>query len=233
MNLGNVDYTVPAGHVIEVRMATDDSSDQHMMVAYDTVDQPSRVILPSASGAEFDMELYLHNNPTSPIGDTNIQHPLPTDGNPPTATALYNYDLDRDNFPGRVLQESNDLENETHKFKHQNWHTAALVSDFHIQGNPTMDVWLAMMNYDVTDTGVITVCLRDGTPSGPPGSYSFSTIICNNLTIDPSQWEPDGFAGFVDVEVFSIQSSTTGHTIKSVLSIWGDGTNTLDSWTLN
>ena len=49
--------------------------------------------------------LYLHNNPTPPIGNTTMQDLLPLDATTPTATLLYNYATDVDSDPGRTIEE--------------------------------------------------------------------------------------------------------------------------------
>ena len=72
-----VDYTVSAGHQIEIKVLVDEASDNDMLVAYDTVDEPSWVMLPSPEHG--DRTYRLHNNPTPPVGDTLSQNPLSTD----------------------------------------------------------------------------------------------------------------------------------------------------------
>ena len=63
----NVNYTVPAGHELEVRLVVEGMSFDSMRIAYDTQDQSSHLNLsyiPPAAGTL----LHLHNSPTPPTG---------------------------------------------------------------------------------------------------------------------------------------------------------------------
>jgi len=65
--------------------------------------------------------LYLHYYPTPPAGDTNAQAALPLDTSPPTATTLYNYDLNYSVDPGRKIVRSSGSLSETALNMYQNW----------------------------------------------------------------------------------------------------------------
>lgn len=65
--------------------------------------------------------LYLQNSPTPPTGDTNAQTALPLSTTDPTATTLYNYDLDYDAFPGRYIQKGASGVDEEDLTLYQNW----------------------------------------------------------------------------------------------------------------
>ena len=60
VKFGAVDYTVPAGHQIEIKITVETTSDDDVWIAYDTVDQPSWVKLPSPEHG--DKVLKLHND---------------------------------------------------------------------------------------------------------------------------------------------------------------------------
>jgi len=65
--------------------------------------------------------LYLHNNPTPPVGDTSAQADLPLSYTVPTATALYNYDTDNDADPGRMIKKDIGGVTQSDLDKYQNW----------------------------------------------------------------------------------------------------------------
>ena len=141
--MASTNYTVLAGHQIEFKLVPENDSDDDMWLAYDTQDYSSWLRLPSSSG---DMLLHLHNYPTPPVGDTNMQHPLPMDDNESTAGILYNYDTDRDAFPGRMIQKNTIPPecNETDPVKYQNWLTDPLPTDLNIQGTPKYNFFTGM-----------------------------------------------------------------------------------------
>jgi hypothetical protein len=64
--------------------------------------------------------LYLHHNPTPPVGDTSSQADLPLSYTVPTQTTLYNYDTDNDAEPGRMIIKGGSV-GETDLAKYQNW----------------------------------------------------------------------------------------------------------------
>jgi len=170
-------YTVFAGHQIEFKFVTEDSSDEDMWLAYDTAAYSSWLRLPSPSG---DMQLHLHNNPTPPTGDTASQHPLPMDENAPVAGILYNYDTDRDSDPGRLIQKSSSVPacDESDPVKYQEWLTDPLATDFDIVGTPEYNFWTTIKNFDTIYDGKMEVCLRDydGSSYTPINNQTLSWI---------------------------------------------------------
>lgn len=68
---------------------------------------------------------YLHNNHSPPLGDTGSQPILGMNTVLPVAPLLFNYDTDRDAFPGLVIARGASGANETDPSKQQIWRTAA------------------------------------------------------------------------------------------------------------
>jgi hypothetical protein len=105
--------------------------------------------------------LYLHNDPTPPFGDTFCQHDLPMDGVLPALPVLYNYDVNRDAFPGLWIQKGGSSPDEPDDTKHQHWFTPPFPEGAVIQGDATVKLWSAMKDFGVGLGGVVTVYLRD------------------------------------------------------------------------
>ena len=152
-----VGYTLSAGHQLELRLIIDDASSGDMELAYDIAEFTSLLnlsfVAPPASSL-----LYLHNNPTPPIGDTPPQPVLPMDSTAPTAAVLYNYDL-----PG--TKEGLELQTSalglSEPSEYQAWRTSTLASPLEISGDVFVDLWGAVRNYQVDFSGAINMYLRD------------------------------------------------------------------------
>lgn len=203
LGMGTVDYTVQAGHEIEIHVTTQSPSDDDMWIAYDTVDAPSWVKLPSPEHG--DRTYTLHNNPSPPVGDTSSQHPLPMDETTPTATTLYNYDTDRDSAEGLLVQKNNQPCTETDPVKYQNWRTSPLAADYHIDGAVEFNIWPAMKDYATDKIGVFTVCIRD------KNGGIYTDIVSTTVTLDPEDFEPGAFVslgGTYDLEAAGPDSTT-------------------------
>ncbi len=67
------------------------------------------------------MPLWLHNYPTPPVGDTDAQADLPLSYTIPTATVLYNYDMDYDSDSGRTIKKDVADVTQADLTKYQNW----------------------------------------------------------------------------------------------------------------
>ena len=194
-----VDYTVPAGNKIEFKFLVEDPSEDDMWASYDTVDEPSWVKLPSPEHG--DRTYRLHNNPTPPVGDTMSQYPLSTDQVMPTATTLYNYDTERDSFAGLLIQKNNTGCGDTDPVKFQNWQTAALATDYHIEGIVTFNMFSAMKDFVTDKIGIYRVCVRD------KNGGIYTDIIDYLVTLNPGNFDPGVFVslgnaiGTYDIEV--------------------------------
>ncbi len=116
--------------------------------------------------------LYLHNNPTPPIGQTNSQTNLLLNLNAPTASALFNYDADRDNTPGLCIQRGGIGGTETDPLKTQAWATPAFATSLTIQGSVKVALWSAMKNFSKNKRGAVTVYLNDVSATSVPIALS-------------------------------------------------------------
>ncbi len=85
--------------------------------------------------------MYLHNNPTPPSGDTVAQFGLPASAAVPTATTLYNYDIDCDGRAGRTLLRGGGTVGETGACAHATWRGPVYGSPILMDGTITLDIW--------------------------------------------------------------------------------------------
>jgi hypothetical protein len=79
----------------------------------------------------------------------------------PTTSILYNYDTDRDAFPGLLIAKGGSGADEDDPTKYQAWRTLPLSAPSVIQGNVTVSLWSAMKNFEAGKRGAISVYLRD------------------------------------------------------------------------
>jgi hypothetical protein len=79
----------------------------------------------------------------------------------PTAAVLYNYDLDRDAFPGLLIAKGGSGPDENDPTKYQAWRTPPFDASVVIQGDVDVHLWSAMKGFDATKGGAIAVYLRD------------------------------------------------------------------------
>ena len=140
----------------------------------DTTDSQSNSL--EAAGS-FGVVLYLHNNPTPPVGDTSSQAVLPLDATSPSASTLYNYDDDRDGDPGLKLAKGSGL-SETDPSKHQIWSMAGPVD---LDGTAALTLWSAIKDFDTSKQGIVLAAVLD-CDSGGGGC---STIASGSLDVDP------------------------------------------------
>jgi len=126
-------------------------------------------------------DYYLHNNPTPPTGDTNAQAVLPMDTTAPTATTLYNYDMDRDSFAGLWISKGGSGPGETDPTKHQVWRSGNLTKSLPIMGTVTIDLWSAIKDFGQGKEGEVIIYLRD---------YNGSTYTeIGNGTLYEADWQ--------------------------------------------
>lgn len=104
---------------------------------------------------------YLHNNPTPPTADTNLQAVLPIDKTAPTAATLYNYDQDVDLNAGRTIGKGGLGVEETDPKKYQDWRTGVLSEPLTLSGTITVDIWAAIHQYQLDKAGIVNVYFRD------------------------------------------------------------------------
>ena len=175
----DVDYIIPAGHQLELRVTVTD--DDHMHFAYDTDAYQAWLQMPVAEG---NPTYYLHNNPTPPTGDTDAQADLSMDEDNPTAGTFYNYDQNWDSNPGRKIEESDGGPDGLQLKEYQNWRTSPYADDIHFQGTVVINLYIAPDGFNFDNEGEFTVYLRDYDPA----SDTYTEI--NNFTyeIEEGEW---------------------------------------------
>ncbi len=181
LTLEDVDYVIPAGHLLEFKITV--FSDDHCHFAYDTAAYDSYLSIPTTSEATY----YLHNNPIPPTSDTDRQANLPMDESQPTVDTLYNYDYNQghDLSPGRKIEERSSEGPDGIELKeYQNWRTTPYASDTHLQGTVVINLWAAPDGFNYDDEGQFTVYLRDYDPE--TGTYT--EIASADFLIEGEQW---------------------------------------------
>ncbi|MCH7809350.1 MAG: hypothetical protein IH863_02080 [Chloroflexi bacterium] len=170
------------------------------------------------------LDLYLPNDPSPPTGDTASHLVLPMDFSPPTSTVLYNYDTDRDDFPGRVIQKGSGgftPANEANKM--QVWRTPPLASALTMPHGVRLDLWSAMKDFKPGKTGSIRASLIDYDGAA-------ATIIGSAILTD-SDWQ-DGSTGWV-LKSLTIQVSpasvSAGHSLGLLIEVPGSSSDD-DMW---
>lgn len=131
---------------------------------------------------------YLHNYPTPPTGDTSAQVALPMNGSAPTATVLYNYDANKDTYPGRLIKTGGSGAGETSLDQMQNWRSQAFASSRAISGNVQFTVWTGTQYFTLNKPGSVTAYLREWNGS------TYTEIA--NTTVTDSDWQ-GGSVGWV------------------------------------
>lgn len=126
---------------------------------------------------------HLHNNPTPPTANTNMQASLPMDVTSPAAVTLYNYDRDRDGSPGRLVGKGASSAAENDLTKYQNWRSAQLASPLAIDGSVTLDFWSAIKDFGTNKRGSVAAFLRDFNPA----TSTYTEI--GNATLTVSNWQ--------------------------------------------
>jgi len=144
--------------------------------------------------------VYLHNDPSPPVGNTTSQETLPLDFTAPTATALYNYDTDRDSSSGLAVFKGDGL-NETDPSKYQRWRLNTAV-DFDLKGTAQLVIWTAARDFESDTKGAIEVGLYDCSASGD------SCILLTSTSLADGPWA-------ATVEEKTINLGAVGHTITA------------------
>jgi hypothetical protein len=168
------------------------------------------------------MTLYLHDDPTPPIGSTDSQQRLPMDSTAPTAETLHNYDADRDDFPGLLIKKGGN--EDRYSFpggNFQNWRYTAPAGGLVLAGNIEVTLFSAMKDFTADKRGHIQVYLRDCTGN------SCTTIGSGSL--DRGQW--NGASGWnEDTIVLSDVNYTVAAGRELELKILVDDDSDDDMW---
>jgi hypothetical protein len=103
--------------------------------------------------------MYLHNNPSPPTCDTTTQPTLPVDTVTPSAIALFNYDADRDDQPGRTILIGGAGFAETGLDLHQRWVSPVFSETTLLTGAPQLIFWSSVPGFLPNVSGTVTAYL--------------------------------------------------------------------------
>lgn len=168
------------------------------------------------------MTLYLHHDPTPPIGSTDAEQRLPMDSTSPTATTLHNYDADRDDLPGLLIKKGGS--EDRYSFpggNFQNWRYTVPPGGLVLAGNVEVTLFSAMKDFTTDKRGHIQVFLRDCTGN------SCTTIVSGSL--DRGQWN-DASGWSEDTIVLSDVNYTVAAGRQLELKIFVDDDSDDDMW---
>lgn len=156
--------------------------------------------------------MFLHNNPTPPVGNTASQATLPLTIAAPTAATLFNYDTDRDSDPGLMIREG----------RYQAWLTSPLGADTDIDGDVVVTLWSAMEDFQSGIRGVVTLYLLD--VNG--GNITF----IDSTTTNQANWQGGSATWVEKIITISGVSHTVpaGHTLGLVVFVETSSAN--DMW---
>jgi hypothetical protein len=175
-----------------------------------------QVAATSSTAASFTNTTYwLHNNPTPPTGNTNVQANLVMNSTAPTAATLFNYDADQDAAAGRLVLQGGSGAGEADLPQYQNWRgpTAPLLGQT-INGTVTVEFWSAMRNFTSGTAGDVRVFLRN-----------FDTILglnseIANTTITSADWQGGSTGWIKSVATFNVNTTLlVGHKLEVKLIV--------------
>ena len=107
--------------------------------------------------------LYLHNNPTPPVGNTTAQFALTLTTTSSTQATLRNFDTDCDGVAGRVLVRGTALVTEATTCRYVNWRTGTYAAARPLDGTLTLRIWCRKTGSGGTNP-TLTAYLRDYDP---------------------------------------------------------------------
>jgi hypothetical protein len=129
----------------------------------------------------------------------------------PTASTLYNYDVDRDGSPGLVIAKGGSGPDESDPAKRQAWRTSVFPAAATIQGNATVKLWSAIKDFNSNHVGVATVYLRDCDGS------NCVELGSDTVTMNPqagSTWTLQTFS--VPIDAYTL---APGHSLELVVVV--------------
>lgn len=140
----------------------------------------------------------------------------------PTASILYNYDTDRDAFPGLLIAKGGSGADEDDPTKYQAWRTPLFGASLVIQGNVTVKLWSAMKDFDEAKGGAVTVYLRDFDGS--------DYVELGSDTLADSTWQGGTPSWVLNTFQFSIGPHTVapGHSLE--LKVIVEASSDDDMW---
>ena len=126
---------------------------------------PGQTISLTPLPATLSGSLYLHNDPSPPVGDTNSHATLPMGFVAPSVGSLFNYDTNRDAFAGLLIQKGGTGFTDTDPMKHQRWRSEVFAVTTAVSGAPQLVFWSAMKDFKDQKRGAVAAYLvaTDGT----------------------------------------------------------------------
>jgi hypothetical protein len=233
-SITGLNYTLPIGNQLEIKMIVPSASDDDMWLAFDTISYPSSVTYSDsldvifhtdeqrtgdllsylAKPAPHDDGYYLHNNPTPPVLGTTSQADLTITTSYPSVDTLLNYDTDRDASAGLVLLQGGTGASESDLTKYQNWQAPVLTEPLAISGPVSINIWSAVKSFNTSLAGELKFFLRD---------YDGSTYTeIGDGTITASPWDAGATGTWVNrlLEIRSIDYTlAAGHQLELKVSV--------------
>jgi hypothetical protein len=131
----------------------------------------------------------VHYLGTNGPGDTASTPVLPFTGTAPTETVLYNYDTNRDGFPGLFIREADNNLGTGDVAKYQRW-SMPVDTGLVLSGHALLDVWAAMGGFDPGEGGRVVAALMSCNGSG----FECTTLATGNERIEqddaPGTFQP-------------------------------------------
>jgi hypothetical protein len=139
----------------------------------------------------------------------------------PVAPMLFNYDMDRDGFPGLVIAKGGSGPDEGDDARHQHWFTGPFAAAATIQGDAMVKLWSAMKDFNPDKVGSVTVYLRD--------CEGWDCVELGSATISRANWQSGSSwtleTFIVPIDVYTI---APGHSLELVVVV--DASSEDDMW---
>ncbi len=131
----------------------------------------------------------------------------------PEAVDLYNYDTDRDAFPGIVIAKGGSGPNEADGTKHQHWFTQEFPAAVVIQGQASVKLWTGAKDFNPTQSGKVSVYLRD--------CEGWDCLELGGATLTEPAWQRGSPSWVLKSFTLNIGTHTLapGHTLELVLVV--------------
>ena len=142
--------------------------------------------------------LYLHNDPSPPVGDTTSKTNLDMDTDAPTATNLYNYSTDKDTDAGRYV-DKNGTSDITDPNEMVNWVYQA-PEELTLDGDVRVDLYYANKDFNCVKYLDVVVYLRQKNSA----NNSNGTVLGTGT----ATWNPDGTCSFTTLSITFPVSAT-------------------------
>jgi len=140
----------------------------------------------------------------------------------PAVPILYNYDTDRDAFPGLLIAKGGSGPDESDPTKYQAWQTPVFAGAVVIEGDAMVKLWSATKDFDPALGGAVTVYLRD--------FDGWSYVELGSGTLDDAPWQHGAPSWGLKTLTFPIGSYTVaaGHSLE--LKVIVEGWSAADMW---